>query len=260
VTWAAVSSLLFEAQYLLGTGVSFRNPTQTIAHNRNSDGIVDDTTGYHGRQPHWIRHCPSISTEFQGLKRDAQIWERLIWTSGGLLELTKCRFYMVHWKCIPDGRGQLLSKAELDTLMLLFTEGQTGMFQEIKQLDLDDPFKTLGIHKTISGNQTVQIEILKTKSDAYARGILSANVTKFETWTGLFIIWLGQMAYILVATFLKRTDCKRIQSKAVNTSLTKKCGFSRKTPRAVVLGSPWSEALDGDTSSSNKAFNMSFFS
>jgi hypothetical protein len=110
VTWAAVSSLLFEAQDLLGTGVSFSNPTRTIAHKRNSDGMVDDTTGYHGRQPHWIRHYPSISTIFQGLKRDAQIWERLLWTSGGLLELTKCRFYMVHWKFSPDGRGQLLSK------------------------------------------------------------------------------------------------------------------------------------------------------
>jgi hypothetical protein len=72
--------------------------------------------------------------------------------------------------------------------MLLLTEGNTGALQEIEQLDLDDPFKTLRIHKTISGNQEIEIAKLKEKSDAYARGILSFNVTHFEAWTGLFVI------------------------------------------------------------------------
>jgi hypothetical protein len=238
VTWAVVSSLLFEAQDILGTGVSFQNPTHTIAHHRNSDGMVDDTTGYHGRQPQWIRQCPSIHSVFKGLKKDAQTWERLLWTSGGLLELSKCRFYIVYWKFQPDGRSQLLSKAELDTPTLLLTEGKTGAFQEIAQLDIDEPFKTLGIHKTISGDQTVQVATLKAKSDTYARGILSVNVTYFEAWTGLFSIWLGQMSYVLVATFLTRGECEKIQSKAVNVSLTK-CGFRRTTSRSIVFGSPW---------------------
>jgi hypothetical protein len=48
ITWAAISSLLFEAQDILGAGVSFRNPTHTLAHHHNSDGMVDDTMGYHG--------------------------------------------------------------------------------------------------------------------------------------------------------------------------------------------------------------------
>jgi hypothetical protein len=72
VTWAAISSLLFIAQDILGTGVSFQNPTRTISHHRNSDWMVDDTTGYHGRQPKWSRVRPSISTLINGIKRDAQ--------------------------------------------------------------------------------------------------------------------------------------------------------------------------------------------
>jgi hypothetical protein len=42
----------------------------------------------------------------------------------------------------------------------------------------------------------------------------------------------------VIVTFLTRNDCEYIQSKAVNVSLTK-CGFSRKTSRAIVFGSPW---------------------
>jgi hypothetical protein len=105
VTWAAVSSILFEAQDILGTGIRFQNPTRSIEYHRNSDGMVDDTTGYHGRQPEWSHKTPSISTVFNGLKKDAQTWERLLWTSGGLLELTKCRFYIIYWKLDADGRG-----------------------------------------------------------------------------------------------------------------------------------------------------------
>ena len=89
----------------------------------------------------------------------------------------------------PKGRGSLLSKKELGVPLLLLTEGNTGHLQEVEQLDLHDSFKTLGIHKTISGDQTIQIAKMKQKSDAYARGILSTKLTHFEAWTGLFTIW-----------------------------------------------------------------------
>ena len=83
VTWVAVSSLLFEAQDILGTGLSMTNPTKTISHQRHSDGFVDDTTGYHSQLSEWLHQTPAIETVFQGLQKDAQIWERLLWTTGG---------------------------------------------------------------------------------------------------------------------------------------------------------------------------------
>jgi hypothetical protein len=131
---------------------------------------------------------------FDGLKKDAQIWEHLLWTSGGLLELSKCHFYIIYWKFANDGSGTMMSTTEL-TPSLLLTEGKTHMLQEVKQLDLDDAFKTLGIHKTIFGNQSVQIEEMTKKSNAYARGILSVNISHFEACTGIFTIWLGQLNY-----------------------------------------------------------------
>ena len=71
-----------------------------------------------------------------------------------------------------------------------------------------------------------------------ARGILSVSVNHFKAWTGLFTIWFGQMNYPLSATSLTEAQCKSIQSRAVNASLTK-CGFNRKMSRAIVFGSPW---------------------
>jgi hypothetical protein len=121
---------------------------------------------------------------------------------------------------------------------MLLTEGDTGSLQKVDQLDLDECFKTLGIHKIISGHQGKQITEMKTKSDACARSILLVNVTNFEAWTGLFTIWYGQMNYPLAATSVPRPACEKIQSKAISASLSK-CGFNQKTNRAIVHGNPW---------------------
>jgi hypothetical protein len=158
--------------------------------------------------------------------------------SGGKLNIDKCKFYILCWKFTGDGFGSLLSKDELQVPPLLLTEGATCVSSEVAQSDLDDPFKTLGIHKTISGNQSVQIRHMKHKSDAYARGILSVNVTHFEAWNGLFTVWFGQMNYPLAATSLSQAECRKIESHAINALLSK-CGFSRKTARAIIFGSPW---------------------
>jgi hypothetical protein len=180
VTWAAISSILFEVQDRLGTGLTFATPDRMIQHKRHSDGFVDDTTGYHSRQPVWIKNVPTVDTVFKGLKSDAQSCERLLWTTGGRLALSKCKFYIAYWHFDETGQGSLMTNDELQTPSLQLTEGNTGTLQDVQQLDLNDSFKTLGIHKTISGNQDKQIQEMKKKSDTYARGILSTNVTPFE--------------------------------------------------------------------------------
>jgi hypothetical protein len=70
-----------------------------------------------------------------------------------------------------------MSKAELSIPNLKLTKGDTGRLHTVQQLDLDEVFKTLGIHKTISGDQSVQITEMKKKSNDYARAILSVNAT-----------------------------------------------------------------------------------
>ena len=63
VTWAAVSSLLFEAQDILGIGLTFKNLSHTMTHERHSNGFVDDTTTYHALTG-WLQATPSITTVF----------------------------------------------------------------------------------------------------------------------------------------------------------------------------------------------------
>ena len=134
----------------------------------------------------------------------------------------------------------MLSKEAMHTPTIQLTEGDAGRLQTVEQLDLDDDdvFKTLGIHMTISGNETAQIADMKKKSNDYTKGILFVSVTNFEAWTRLFTIWLGKLNYPLAVMSMPRHACEKIQSKAINASLSK-YGFSRKTSRTAVFDAFW---------------------
>jgi hypothetical protein len=84
----------------------------------------------------------------------------------------------------PTGQAKMLTVAELDAPLFQLSKGKTKTSVTVPQLDCDEAFWTLGIHKTISGDQTKQIQVLREKSDAFAKGILDSAVTPFEAWTG----------------------------------------------------------------------------
>jgi hypothetical protein len=238
VSLARVSSLLFQqAQDILGHGVKFTCPHLKIKHSRHSDGYVDDTTMHRCDQLVWLANPPSRQERFVGLRQDSQIWERLLWLSGGLLEIPKCKCHIIQWKFGSSGKAKIVTAAEANFPVFHLTEGNTGQSAIVDQPDCTDSFRTLGMHKTILGNQSEQIRILREESDNCGKGIIASSVNKFEAWTGYFTILPPSCNYPLAATFLKRRDCERIQSFATCATLMK-CGFNRHYPRAVVFGSP----------------------
>jgi hypothetical protein len=94
----------------------------------------------------------------------------------------------------------------------------------------------LGIHKTISGDQTDQIAILTEKSNRFGKGITASSATPFEAWMGYFTIWYPSCNFPLAATFLTKPVCEKIQSFATCATLNK-CGYNRHFPRSIVFGS-----------------------
>jgi hypothetical protein len=77
----------------------------------------------------------------------------------------------------------------------------------------------------MSGDQKAQIDILKEKSDLYAKGITASAANAFEAWTGYFTMWYPSVNYPLATTFLTRPVCENIQSSATSATLNK-CGFN----------------------------------
>ena len=61
------------------------NPTQTLHYVNKIKMFVDDASKYTNLFLQWIKKMPPINSVTTQLTRDAQIWERCLWTLGGLL-------------------------------------------------------------------------------------------------------------------------------------------------------------------------------
>jgi hypothetical protein len=62
----------------------------------------------------------------------AQIWERILYSSGGALELWKCFWYLLYWTW-ENGRPQLATKIECPGIIAL-TSGHVPNYTVIPRL------------------------------------------------------------------------------------------------------------------------------
>jgi len=96
--------------------MTFHSPDGTHKSERNQDAFVDDTTGginkTKGIEPSTPAELP------QRLNKLAQHWEKLLFASGGRLELKKCFNYIICWKW-TNGIASMMTNAELTTKIAL---------------------------------------------------------------------------------------------------------------------------------------------
>ena len=58
-----------------------------------------------------------------GLEREGQTWERLLWTIGGKLELSKCLYYILYYIFNPDGTPHMESVTNMGDGLVSLTPG-----------------------------------------------------------------------------------------------------------------------------------------
>jgi hypothetical protein len=108
-----MTSALIEAMDRLAHGTTFLDPTQTIQYASTVKMYIDDASNATGKFLLWLHQPPTAQEVTDLLTHDAQTWERLLWTSGGLLNLTKCLYYVTFWTFDREGRGALTPEDDL---------------------------------------------------------------------------------------------------------------------------------------------------
>jgi hypothetical protein len=100
-----------------------------------------------------------------GLEREGQSWERLLWTSGGKLELSKCLYYILIYKFVPDGTPTMESMTNMPDRLVCLTSGESMERTPIEHYyDHKMEHHTLGIWPTPTGNQDTQYSESLAKS------------------------------------------------------------------------------------------------
>jgi hypothetical protein len=235
--WLIIGCLLFQAMETLCTGAEFCNPRQTASHQRTGDGFVDDVTNFFnfGLATMLLSNDFDYEDLAMGLQTEAQTWERLLYSTGGQLELSKCLYYLMVSDFKPDGTPTLRKAADMGNDLIQLTTGNSTTKTIIEHRDCSTAHRTLGLYPAPNGCQRIQAKELQEKSDRFAAGMSKAPLSKFEARTAYWMMWLPSMTYSLPCSHMTKKQLHQVQQRMVTVSLSK-MGYSSKTCRAVVFG------------------------
>ena len=227
--WLAHLVVMMKAFDSVCNGITVQSPDGEIKHKSGCTGYVDDcnvitkSTG---------GNC-TIEEVQDMITSDAQWWEKLLYTNGGKLELTKCFWYMVYWKW-KAGSASLTKMKEKRTAMRLI-QSETREQIVINQKDIDDPVKVLGINVPINGKWEKEFRRWNALSRQYAGVVRRAQLNRQCGNMVYHSLWLPKVKYIAGIVNFKKKQWNNIQSPILNECLA--CsGYNRRMPRAVVFG------------------------
>ena len=180
---------------------------------------VDNNTTYNNNFTKWLRQPPTMDSVASRLTHDAQTWERCLWTSGGLLKLPKCLYYIMKWKFTPEGEPILTEAKDLPQISL--TSGDRGTKIQIAQYDCSTSHKTLGnqMNPALDMHQA-QLQLITTSTN-YATRLMSSNLTQHDTWRSYFTIFIPRMIYTFPISLHSMKFFEQIQSRPTRATLAK---------------------------------------
>ena len=234
--WCVISDFIMQLMRKKTNGIDFTDPQVKLQVQRIMDGFVDDTTIWINRFEAQMKNEGGVPiTEITELLQNAaQWWERLLFATGGKLELPKCFFYQLQWKFCDEGKPKLMTNAELQTKIEI-TDSDTATILTINQLEPDEAHKSLGAMIAPTGNMEQEGIRLLTKGRMYAKQLRSYKILPSSTQTSVRAIYLPRMGYTLPICSFTRQELNKIQSAPVNAIL-QSLGYNCHMPRAVVYG------------------------
>jgi hypothetical protein len=170
----------------------------------------------------------------QKAEHNTVTWPKLLSSTGGALELSKCSYHVMHWQFSIQG-APVIGSVKSQVPPILVPDPFTGDISALEYLPPSVAHKTLGHYKEPTGTQRTQFQQLKSKSDKATEFLWTTHMTRQETWTYYHSWYLPSIAYPLTSSFLTEVQLDKIQQKAM-TILYAKCGFNRHTKRAVLYG------------------------
>ena len=174
----------------------------------------------------------SVDELVEKLRCAGQLWESLLHTSGGSLNLAKCSWTVQYWQWI-NGRPSLQPFSTL-TPPLLMTSGASPEHHIIHQHNNATEIKGLGVNMNFHGTFAYHAQQMRIKFDTMARRLRQSNLSSTLSRKYYDTFYIPSVTYSLPVTSLPDSSLHRIQSLMTATILNK-LGYNRHFPHAVAF-------------------------
>ena len=180
-----------------------------------------------------LEHPQTEKTVYKHIKRMGQLWEKLLFITGGRLELSKCFWVPITWKW-NGGIPRLVKKSRFDKEMLLY-ESETKEQIPIPRNTANDSVKRLGVWSTCDGTWKTEVRLWLEYSKEFSSKINRAGLSRQEGYLAYHAMWIAKFRYSASVISYSLNQLKEIQSSIMGACLSA-AGYCKKMPRAVVYG------------------------
>ena len=173
-----------------------------------------------------------------------QSWEKLLFGSGGALEMSKCFTYVVYWD-LSEGKHRLLLPHEIPGGVTVDskTSGPIGLTYGVTSpkrhvLETVSPWvgrRTLGVRISPAGTWSDEFEFRKGQARELALKIAGAAIPRDTARLGYYMMVRPKLEYPLAVTQFTQLQCDKITSPVIRACLSK-MGYNSNSPKEVVLG------------------------
>lgn len=180
------------------------------------------------------------------MQEDAQIWNDLLFSSGGKLELSKCSYHVLHFEFTPNGRP--LPSLNCYNSQIHIVDRETQIQIPIKAKRAFEMHKTLGHYKSPYSSIRSSLEEVVKKVNHLSMLISMSPITRQGAQLAYATVYLPTIKYTLPQSFFPRELLDRAQSLSMARMISKS-GFNRNTETPRELLCTRQRASPGEASS-----------
>jgi len=224
--WCFISSALFDAYDQRANGAYFRSFDSKQEVKLTMVGFVDDCN--QGVNDFSASPQPSSETLVEMMRHDSQLWNDLLWTSGGALELPKCSFQLIESQWNRHGTPFLQGGKEAPIFQVRNGDAEIV----VKQTGNYESRKSLGVHLNPAGKMKKQLNVLMSKSRKFQECLMANVLSRREATMMYHGIYLPSVTYPMAVTHLTEDECHRIETPFLQV-LIPRVGYARTMSRAI---------------------------
>ena len=176
-----------------------------------------------------ISESDNVDDVHQAIQELTNAWEKAAKVIGGAIEPSKCWWYMLQFQEM-DHSCEYKENHDNRTLTVLDPK---GVEKEIQLFHPTQAQEMIGVFIAPDGNHVQQLKEFEHKLETYAEKVKTANLHRYEVWTGLQSIVMKSFEYALPVTTLTEKECDKLMWKLL-TFFLPKAGINRYVSRAAL--------------------------
>ena len=229
--WISHLTVMFKAISSICSGFTASNITQKENLSTVGTGYVDDVTLVSSTQRDQAQTYSMVKNQ---IKQMGQVWENLLYISGGRLELTKCFWVPIVWNW-KGGKPYISTRNKNRQRDLTLTESETTYKITIPKKGTKDFEKRLGVWTNCEATWSKEFKSWIEYSRQFGKKIKWAGLDRVSGYHAYHSLWIAKFRYSAPVVGFTTSQIKQIYTMVVGPCLSAG-GYCSKMPRAVVFG------------------------